>query len=167
MIRPGNYDANSIDVDDAQQVALVRPHPGYPVRGRPGGAVTDAQIYVASVDDSDAHKLPLPAGVPYGDADWSPDGSRIVFSSYPIHEFNTGEARVMTARPDGTDVKTFNQDGAPTWTPDGKQILFWAPTTFYMMSPDGQDSHPVDELGRLNYGDTGGYGYYGWLQPPT
>jgi TolB protein len=129
---------------------------------------TDAQIFVAKVDDSGATKLPLPEGVPYGDADWSPDGSRIVFSSYPIHEFNTDKARVMTARPDGTDVKTFVEDGAPTWTPDGLHIMFWGPTTFYMMDPDGQNRHRVNERSRLDFGrSTNGYGYYGWLQPTS
>jgi TolB protein len=129
--------------------------------------VTDAQIYIASTDDTDAHQLPLPPGVPYGDADWSPDGSRIAFSSYPIHEFNTNKARVMTARPDGTDLKTFDEDGAPTWTPDGLHIMFWGPTTFYMMDPDGRNKHQVNQLGLLNFGVTNGYGYYGFLQPTT
>jgi dipeptidyl aminopeptidase/acylaminoacyl peptidase len=128
--------------------------------------VTGSTIFIALANDGRASALNLGITDPVGDADWSPDGSRIVFSSYPIHEYNSELAKVMTARPDGTDLKTFREDGAATWTPDGQHIMFWGPTTFYMMEADGTNARMINTAGGLNFfGNSLGYGYYSWLQP--
>jgi Tol biopolymer transport system component len=65
--------------------------------------------------------------------DWSPDGQRIVFNTYPIGSFQdtTKAQNLYTIRPDGTrltQVTHFGENDAravePTWTPDGKRIIF-------------------------------------------
>lgn len=65
--------------------------------------------------------------------DWSPDGQRIVFNTYPIGSFQdtTKAQNLYTIRPDGTgltQVTHFAENDAraaePTWTPDGMQIIF-------------------------------------------
>jgi Tol biopolymer transport system component len=65
--------------------------------------------------------------------DWSPDGQRIVFNTYPIGSFQdtTKAQNLYTVRPDGTgltQVTHFGENDAravePTWTPDGKRIIF-------------------------------------------
>jgi Tol biopolymer transport system component len=65
--------------------------------------------------------------------DWSPDGQRIVFNTYPIGSFQdtTKAQNLYTIRPDGTgltQVTHFGENDAraiePTWTPDGTQIIF-------------------------------------------
>jgi len=66
-------------------------------------------------------------------ADWSPDGERIVFSTYPLGSFGqtTKATNLYTIRPDGTaltQVTHFGENDTraaqPTWTPDGTQIMF-------------------------------------------
>jgi len=133
-------------------------------------AIIDSQISIVRADGTGLHQLNLPAGTPWGDADWSPDGSRIVLSSWPIHEFNDGKVNVYTVRPDGSDLTKLTDSrcggcGAPSWTPDGAHILFWGPTTFWLMEPDGSDQRPINASKLTFFGDTLGYGYYGTLQP--
>jgi dipeptidyl aminopeptidase/acylaminoacyl peptidase len=130
----------------------------------------DSRIFLVNTDGTGLHDMGLPAGTPWGDPDWSPDGSRIVFSSWPIGNFNKDTVSVYTARPDGSDVKMLTDIscggcGAPSWTPDGAHILFWGPTTFWLMDPDGQNQAPINEPKLTFYGPTLGYGYYGSLQP--
>lgn len=133
--------------------------------------VIDSRLSVVRTDGTGLHQLSLPVGTPWGDLDWSPDGSRIVLSSWPIHEFNDGRVNVYSARPDGSDLKALTDTarcggcGAPSWTPDGAHILFWGPTTFWLMEPDGSDQRPINASKLTYFGDTLGYGYYGTLQP--
>jgi hypothetical protein len=132
--------------------------------------VTDARIFIVNADDTGLHELELAGldGTPVGDADWSPDGSRIAFSSCPIHDFNDACANVYTARVDGTDVQLLTPTnvgyGAPSWTPDGAHIMYWGPRTFHLMDPDGSNARPINR-GELSYSEGDGYGYYALFQP--
>jgi Tol biopolymer transport system component len=65
--------------------------------------------------------------------DWSPDGQRIVFNTYPMGSFQdtTKATNLYTIRPDGTGLTQVTHFGEndtrasePTWTPDGKRIIF-------------------------------------------
>jgi Tol biopolymer transport system component len=65
--------------------------------------------------------------------DWSPDGQRIVFNTYPLGSFQdtTKATNLYTIRPDGTGLTQVTRFGEndtratqPTWTPDGKRIIF-------------------------------------------
>lgn len=126
----------------------------------------DANIFIVNADGSGLHELAVLDGTPVGDAEWSPDGSQIVFSSCPIHDFNDACAAVYTARPDGTDVQLLTPTnvgyGAPSWTPDGKHIMYWGPVTFHLMDPDGSNPNAIN---RMELSFDVGYGYYAYLQP--
>ena len=126
----------------------------------------DASIFIVNADGSGLHELAVLDGTPVGDADWSPDGSRIVFSSCPIRDFNDPCANVYTARPDGTDVQLLTPTnvgyGAPSWTPDGLHILYWGPNTFHLMDPNGGN---VGAINRADLTFEVGFGYYAYLQP--
>jgi Tol biopolymer transport system component len=128
----------------------------------------DSNIFIVNADGTGLHELALPDGTPWGDADWSPDGSRIVFSSYPIRGgWASGTPEVYSVRPDGTDLKQLTSlgvgSGAPSWTPDGAHIFFWGFQTFYLMDPDGGNAKAINRPALAFYND--GWGFYGALQP--
>ena len=77
--------------------------------------------------------------------DWSPDGKRIVFNTHELAQFqdSTEAANLYTVRPDGTgltQVTHFDKNDTratqPTWTPDGKRIIF----TWVGCEPNCQDA---------------------------
>ena len=131
--------------------------------------VVDSTIFIVNADGTGLHELALPNGTPWGDADWSPDGSRIALSSYPIRDFNSQSASVYSIRPDGTDLQQLTSpgigNGAPSWTADGAHIFYWGYRTFYLMKPDGSSVAAINAAKLTYFGDTLGYGYYGALQP--
>ena len=130
----------------------------------------DASIYIINADGTGLHELAVLPGTPVGDAEWSPDGSQIVFGSCPIEDFNGDcvDTSVYTARPDGTDVQLLTPTGvgygAPSWTPDGAHIMYWGPVTFHMMDPDGSNPNAIN---RLDLTFDVGFGYYAYLQPTS
>jgi TolB protein len=101
-----------------------------------GSALSDSDIFILlDVDDCIAGSCdrlnitrdPLQID---DDPDWSPDGSRIVFTSHSV--LDTGQdsetAEIWTMNPDGNArVRlTFNgeEERAPSWSPDGTRIAF-------------------------------------------
>jgi TolB protein len=108
---------------------------GLPINPFPGSATDDSDIFTVNVDD-----LLDNAAVPRNltsnrtatvddDPNWSPDGRRIVFTSYVNPSSGTltsGEIYVMNA--DGTGQAQLTNDGidkrGPAWSPDGQSILF-------------------------------------------
>lgn len=111
-----------------------------------------SEIYMMNPDGSGVARL-TSNGVGDSDPCWSPDGSKIVFSS-------GGAIWVMNG--DGSNQKQLttptedNYDGDPAWSPDGNKIAFirnnyvQAPVYFlYVMDADG--STPTRLLPDENY----------------
>jgi Tol biopolymer transport system component len=87
-----------------------------------GGPVapTLAAVFVVDADGQNLRQI-SPTTLAAQFAEWSPDGSRIVFTSP-----DTQHQGIYTVRPDGTDLRRLTTDGisnGATWTPDGR-ILF-------------------------------------------
>lgn len=81
-----------------------------------------------------------------------------------------GSPGIFTIHPDGTgltDVCGACLAGgiAPSWTPDGKHILFWGYRTWALMDPDGGNMAHINSSKLTWFGDTLGYGYAAFLQP--
>jgi Tol biopolymer transport system component len=74
-----------------------------------------------------------------GDADWSPDGKRLVFEGNPRLQF--GEIYVMDA--DGRHRKNITRNNGhggardPVWSPNGKKILFGQGQVVHHVFKDG------------------------------
>jgi len=134
--------------------------------GKPTGS---SEMYIVNTDGTGLHPLKTP-GLASGDPHWSLDGSLIVFSTEPIHEWNDAGVAdhpdVYTIHPDGTGLKqlTFDQgSGAPSWTSDGK-ILYFSQRGLWLMDADGSNQTQVPLWMDL-VTDTTGYSYYESWQP--
>jgi TolB protein len=128
---------------------------GQPISTLPGAATADSDIFVMNMDDCldtvDACQVagPIKQNITNnGDAaidddpDWSPDGTKLVFTSHPPtdtvpNNYPNAEIYVMAVNPDGTPVQdgTPNpqrltnsdkpgEERAPAWSPNGERILF-------------------------------------------
>lgn len=130
------------------------------------------RIWIVGADGSDPEELATPAGEDAADADWSPDGSRIVYSTVGFRESEGRQVdpKISSINPDGTDVQLLC-DGdtggcmAPSWTPDGRHILYWGFQTWNLMGADGSNQAPVNAPALTLFGDQLGFGYSAVWQP--
>ena len=102
---------------DGKQIVFWRP--GSKDIGGPIAPVMDA-VFVVDADGRNLRQV-TPKTLDAANARWSPDGSRIVFTS-----IDGQRQDIYTIRPDGTDLRQLTTDGISgwaSWTPDGR-ILF-------------------------------------------
>jgi TolB protein len=97
------------------------------------GPVRSGTLVVSKADGSDRH--PIYAGPLTEDMTgpaWSPDGNRIAFGAGGFFQrAQIRPARLLTVRTDGSgltpltaDTANTTNDGMPSWSPDGKQVVF-------------------------------------------
>lgn len=108
---------------------------GLPIKNDPGAATFDSDIFIANVDDllegtESARNLTNSPDAIDDDADWSPDGSKILFTSHAVtdNQQNSVTAEIYVLNVDGTGLTrlTFNteEERAPSWSPDGSRIVY-------------------------------------------
>jgi Tol biopolymer transport system component len=105
------------------------PDPSLPEGGATGSTIA---IVDASKPGARASILTKP-GMFATYPDWNPTGDLIVFSTYDLGEFQATDepSNLYTIKPDGSEMSKVTSYGPggqratqPTWTPDGKRILF-------------------------------------------
>ncbi|WP_158437751.1 TolB family protein [Naasia lichenicola] len=107
--------------------------------------IVSSEIVVMPSDGS-APPTPLTdASLFAGHADWSPDGSTIVFDSFDLSAFfpaAPGDSNLYLMNPDGSNLRQLTdltldgleRIGEPAWTPDGSRIV----ATRAPLSPSGK-----------------------------
>jgi Tol biopolymer transport system component len=109
-----------------------------------------AALFTIRIDGSGLRRL-TPWNNGAGDADWAPNGKKLVFEANP----NNCYGDVYTVDSDGQHLKNITDnrcDGGiadPVWSPDGKKILFQQARAteggfgfgLATMKPDGTDRH--------------------------
>jgi Tol biopolymer transport system component len=140
--------------------------PGCPIKMDPGAATWDSDIFIMRVHDADDPvedpiNITNTGSLIEDDADWSPDGLKIVFTAHDVtdNQTNSKTAEIYVldlerAEDDPARVTrlTFNneEERAPAWSPDGTRIAHMcrkglpldangSPTTFEIcvMNADG------------------------------
>lgn len=111
---------------------------GRPIKKDPGAASTDSDIFTLNVGDILAKKSgAAPRNLTHNpdavddDPDWSPDGTRIVYTSHaatdnPVNSV-TAEIYVINADGTGSPVRLTNnneEERGPAWSADGTRIAF-------------------------------------------
>ena len=134
-----------------------------------------SDIYIINADGTGLHALKTP-GLAAGDTAWSPDGSLIVFSTTPFHEWATHgvdpSADVYVIHPDGTGLTQLTLgggSGAPSWTSDGKTHFstefYKTNAALWLMEADGTHRIRIGPGSMNLLSDTTGYPYYAYWQP--
>src|SRR5262249_43266679 len=96
---------------------------------------TDSDIFVANLDDllsetAVPDNLTNTAQAIEDDPDWSPDGTRIAFTSHPVTDNpeNSIHAEINVLNLDGAGRHQLTsndyEERAPAWSPDGSRIAF-------------------------------------------
>jgi Tol biopolymer transport system component len=147
----GTWIAYTVDATRPNSpIAAGGPQPGNAPDLQPASGPT--QLWLVHPDGSGAHQLTT-GGFGNTSASWSPDGSRIAFSStrdgngeiYVIGVDGSGEARLTNAPA---------SDWAPAWAPDASRIAFTSDRTgdeeIWSMRPDGTDLRQLSSTPGIN-----------------
>jgi Tol biopolymer transport system component len=166
--RPGRFEIHVMD-SDGTNVRRVTTLPAYAIfdlapRFSPDGRrivftryVVDnavSALFTVRVDGGGLKRLtPWINGA--GDADYSPDGKKLVFEAFSLTENHRCYGNIYTVDSDGqhltniTDNRCKEGSSDPVWSPNGKKILFLQDRAeggvvglgLATMNPDGSERH--------------------------
>jgi Tol biopolymer transport system component len=151
----------TIDADGTDETRLTRRDPnGFAPAWSPDGSTISfsgssdrfMNLWVMSRDGDDARPLGdfRSDFGPAHDSDWSPNGGRLVFSSYYT---------IYVVRANGTDVRrltSFSYDSwDPAWSPAGGAIAFTRNARIYLMRPDGSRKRSLGVGDEADWSPTG------------
>jgi TolB protein len=166
--RPGRAEIHVMD-SDGTNVRRVTTLPAYAIfdlapRFSPDGRrivftryVVDnavSALFTVRVDGGGLKRL-TPWSIGAGDADYSPDGKKLVFEAFPLADARRCRGNIYTVDSDGqhltniTDNRCQVGSSDPVWSPTGKKILFGLGydeggvhfAGLAKMNPDGSERH--------------------------
>jgi len=108
---------------------------GTPIRTDPGAPTTDSDIFTLNVDDAldstaVATNITNTPDMIEDDADWSPDGQTLLYTSHPTTDnpMIAVHQEIYRINADGTGLvqltNDLNEDRGASWSPDGTKIVF-------------------------------------------
>jgi Tol biopolymer transport system component len=114
-------------------------------------ARSESAIYVVRPDGTELHRVAGFYGDAAGEPAWSPDGSKLAYTSTENGNARYGGQEVFLVNADGSGERRLTElgprtgfDAAPTWSPDGDQIVltrrgisFPVSQALWTMNPDG------------------------------
>jgi TolB protein len=119
-----------------------------------------AAVFVVGVDGTGLRQL-TPYALDAARPRWSPDGSRLVFSSDSDSDFANQQVWVVNSDGSGltqlTHESSDNPSFVPDWSPDGSQIVFshFLPIGFFtqlrVMNADGSNEHMIWQGADFSY----------------
>ncbi len=113
---------------------------------RKGAYVAEqSALFTVRPDGTDVRQI-TPWGIHAQDADWSPDGKRLVFGAQPTHIGNIGD--VMIADADGGHLKDLTQDHGLTGIGNIKAVRYAGVDQPRLVARRHQDHLPVVQLHR-------------------
>jgi TolB protein len=127
-------------------------------------------IYTMNSDGTGVRRVALPFESA-GDADWSPDGRRMVFA---VGDEGRDKPGIYVADIDGTNLHRLTieaYDGGPLWSPDGAKIAFTRllggdpPAEADVMNANGSGLHAIASANSQSEWDLGVYAET-WLCTP-
>ena len=126
---------------DGSRIVFDEYRGGHELTNHRDGTIVGQQAALFTIKpDGTGKKQLTPWGIHGTDADWSPDGTQLVFGGQPTHIGNIGDVLMINA--DGTHLKDLTQDHGltgvgrsidavrysesfnPAWSPDGTTIIF-------------------------------------------
>jgi Tol biopolymer transport system component len=150
---------------------------GPEINGMTGISYPFASLFVVDADGGNLHRVSTCCQL----ADWSPDGTRIVFASSPrpVPIVSKGKGAgyevqpnsdIYTVRPDGTDLRrltSYRDSDLPSWTADGRiwferNVLELNPQ-LWIMDGDGSNAAQVSVSPQLPLH----YPFSPYGRPPT
>jgi Tol biopolymer transport system component len=140
MLRPATTEhlIPTASHDPEFELYLTEPFPAFSADGRQliysqyannGTSAGDTSLEIMDSDGSHKRTLHYEKGVASYDASWSPAGNTILFSvGRYFRAAGLPAAQIATVKPDGSDFRTIVDDGVnngfPSWSADGKQIIY-------------------------------------------
>jgi Tol biopolymer transport system component len=104
------------------------------------------KLHSINPDGSGRRTIPTPEGSSWSHS-WSPDGSKLAVSMFPIDE---GPRTIWVMNEDGSDphqIASAENVSVPSWSPDGKWIAYSADTSsrtaIHVVRADGSDDQVV------------------------
>lgn len=131
--------------------------PAYSADGKRIVFTRDGDLYVMNADGSGQTQITDLPSVPFFHSPtWSPDGSKILFSSSDSGQF--GQYDVYVINVDGSGLRNLTNtpttyEFGPSWSPDGTRIAFARNNDVYVMNADGSNAENLTD-GRLGDGAT-------------